>query len=375
MGILKTLGNIGQGISSIANPLGELVGIGSGIAGLVNKGSDNKKQVRQQKELMDYQNDINKANSLLDYQRQRQLTVDNATLQKLGLKQAGQNTALGDGSVASAASVGGTSSPNPPSALPSQSSIDAQYTNMINDSSQSLINASLACSQKQLIDEQAENQRIRNITQLKRDIADYTKLKNEAKNISDRNRYRNMLDEAESQYYKMNAKNKAWSLEDDTTMKDLQADMYADMQNTELESKRAYYQNLLDTHDLNKQEKAFYQYKVKHILSQIELNNAQAQDARSHVGVNEANKGLLKQDTKNKQQDYEFNQQSWSDRLAAIKLSSVPQNLYQKIQLWHKDGTFEKLDGFQQLGYSIYEACSSLGIKPSDAIQLAKLLK
>lgn len=288
MGFLDTLGDIGKGILSVANPLGALVGIGTGIAGLVNKGSDNKKQVRQQKELMDYQNDINKANSLLDYQRQRQLTVDNPTLQKLGLKQSGQNTALGDGSVASAASVGGTSSPNPPSALPSQSSIDAQYTNMINDSSQSLINASLARSQQQLIDEQAENQRIRNITQLKRDIAEYTKLKNEAKNTADRNRYQNMLDEAESQYYKMNAKNKAWILEDDTTMRDLQADMYADMQNTELESKRAYYQNLLDTHDLNKQEKAFYKYKVKHILSQIELNNANAQDARSHVDVNKA---------------------------------------------------------------------------------------
>ena len=292
MGFLDTLGKIGQGISSVANPLGALVGIGTGIAGLVNKGSDNKKQVRQQKELMDYQNDINKANSLLDYQRQRQLTVDNPTLQKLGLKQSGQNTALGDGSVASAASVGGTSSPNPPSALPSQSSIDAQYTNMINDSSQSLINASLARSQQQLIDEQAENQRIRNITQLKRDIAEYTKLKNEAKNTADRNRYQNMLDEAESQYYKMNAKNKAWILEDDTTMRDLQADMYADMQNTELESKRAYYQNLLDTHDLNKKEKAFYQYKVKHILSQIELNNAQAQDARSHVAVNKSQVGV-----------------------------------------------------------------------------------
>lgn len=288
MGFLDTLGKIGQGISSVANPLGSLVGIGSGIAGLLNKGSDNKKQVRQQKELMDYQNDINKANSLLDYQRQRQLTIDNAALQKMGLRQAGFNTALGDGSVASAASVGGTSSPNPPSALPSQSSIDSQYTNMINDSSQSLINASLARSQQQLIDEQAENQRIRNITQLKRDIAEYTKLKNEAKNTADRNRYQNMLDEAESQYYKMNAKNKAWLLEDDTTMRDLQADMYADMQNTELESKRAYYQNLLDSHDLNKQEKAFYLYKVKHILSQIELNNANAQDARSHVGVNNA---------------------------------------------------------------------------------------
>lgn len=376
MGFLKALGNVASGFSnvgSIASGAGALLGLGKGIAGLFG-GDDTKKQMQMQKDLMSYQNDMNKANSLLDYQRQRQLTLDNASLQKQGLRAAGQNTSLGDGSTASAASVGGTSSPNPPSALPSQSSIDSQYAGMINDSSQSLINASLARSQQQLIDEQAENQRIRNITQLKRDIAEYTKLKNEAKNTADRNRYQNMLDEAESQYYKMNAKNKAWILDDDSTMRDLQADMYADMQNTELESKRAYYQNLLDTHDLNKQEKAFYQYKVKHILSQIELNNAQAQDARSHVGVNEANKGLLKQDTKNKEQDYDFNKESWSDRLAAVKLSSVPQSLYHKIQLWHKDGTFEKLDGFQQLGYSIYEACASLGIKPSDAIQVAKLL-
>lgn len=230
MGFLSALGNVASGFSSvgsIASGAGALLGLGKGIAGLFG-GDDTKKQMQMQKDLMSYQNDMNKANSLLDYQRQRQLTLDNASLQKQGLRAAGQNTSLGDGSTASAASVGGTSSPNPPSALPSQSSIDSQYAGMINDSSQSLINASLARSQQQLIDEQAENQRIRNITQLKRDIAEFTKLKNEAKNTADRNRYQNMLDEAESQYYKMNAKNRAWSLEDDTTMKDLQADMYAD---------------------------------------------------------------------------------------------------------------------------------------------------
>ena len=291
MNFLKTLGGIASAftpIGTIASGVGSLIGLGKGVAGLFKR-DDSKKQVTQQKELMDYQNNINKANSLLDYQRQRQLTLDNASLQKMGLRLAGQNTSLGDGSTASAATINPVNGVSVPSPLPSQSQIDSQYASMVDNASSSLTNVSLARSQQQLLNEQAENQRLRNITQLKRDIAEYTKLKNEAKNTSDRNRYRNMLDESESQYYAMNAKNRAWMLEDDTTMRDLQADMYADMQNTELESKRAYYQNLLDKHDLNKQEKAFYQYKVRYIESQIELNKANAQDSLSHVGVNKAN--------------------------------------------------------------------------------------
>lgn len=291
MNFLKTLGGIASAftpIGTIASGVGSLIGLGKGVAGLF-KGDDSKKQFAQQKELMDYQNKINKANSLLDYQRQRQLTLDNASLQKMGLRAAGQNTALGDGTTASAATINPVNGASVPSPLPSQSQIDSQYSSMIDNASSSLTNVSLARSQQQLLNEQAENQRLRNITQLKRDIAEYTKLKNEAKNTSDRNRYRNMLDEAESQYYAMNAKNRAWMLEDDTTMRDIQADMYADMQNTELESKRAYYQNLLDKHDLNKQQKAFYEYKVRFINSQIELNKANAQDSLSHVGVNKAN--------------------------------------------------------------------------------------
>lgn len=291
MKFLKALGDIASSftpLGSIASGVGSLIGLGKGVAGLF-KGDDSKKQVAQQKDLMDYQNKINNANSLLDYQRQRQLTLDNASLQKMGLRLAGQNTSLGDGSTASAATINPVNGVSVPSPLPSQSQIDSQYSSMIDNALSSLTNISLARSQQQLLDEQAENQRLRNITQLKRDIAEYTKLKNEAKNAADRNRYRNMLDEAESQYYAINAKNRAWILEDDTTMRDLQADMYADMQNTELESKRAYYLNLLDKHDLNKQEKSLYQYKVHYIESQIELNKANAKDSLSHVGVNQAN--------------------------------------------------------------------------------------
>lgn len=359
MGFLKALDNVASGFSavgSISSGASALLGLGKGVAGLFG-GDDTKKQIQMQKDLMSYQNDMNKANSLLDYQRQRQLTLDNASLQKQGLRAAGQNTALGDGSVASAASVGGTSSPTPPSALPSQSSIDAQYTNMINDSSQSLINASLARSQQQLIDEQAENQRIRNITQLKRDIADYTKMKNEAKNISDRNRFKNMLEEAESQYYKMNARNRAWMLEDDTTMRDLQTDMYADMQIAELESKRAYYQNLLDTHDLNKQEKAFYQYKVKHLLSQIELNNANAQDARSHVAVNDSQVGVNQSIKENNESMTDINnlemiiKQATMDDVIELANRQVQEHGPQSVSedMWSIFNNWDHATGWQRL--------------------------
>ena len=130
MSFLSALEKLSKGVTSI----GSIVTGGKAIAGLFGSNDDTKKQVKMQKELMDYQNQINRSNSLLDYQRQRQLTIDNAALQKQGLRQAGQSTSLGDGSTASAANVGGTSPVSPPSPLPTQASIDAQYAQMMSQS-------------------------------------------------------------------------------------------------------------------------------------------------------------------------------------------------------------------------------------------------
>lgn len=355
MGFLKTLSDIG----SAANSFGSVLGVAQGVAGLLG-GNDNRKQIQQQKELMDYQNSINQRNSLIDYNRQRELSKDNAMLQKIGLRQAGMNTSLGDGSVASAASVGGTSPTSSPSSLPSQSQIDSQYSSMIDNASSSLTNVSLARSQQQLLDEQAENQRLRNITQLKRDIAEYTKLKNDAKNISDRNRYRNMLDEAESQYYAMNAKNRAWMLDDDTTMRDLQADMYADMQNTELESKRAYYLNLLDKHDLNKQEKALYKYKVRYLDSQIELNKAKAQDSLSHVGVNNATSRNLDSLTNLNEIEQYVKDASKEDAITLAHLQvqehgpqSISEDMWSIFNNWDNASVGQRIRAFAEITPSI----------------------
>lgn len=130
MSFLSVLGDIAKGVTSV----GSIITGGKAIGGLLGANDDTKKQVKMQKELMDYQNQINRSNSLLDYERQRQLTIDNASLQKQGLRQAGQSTSLGDGSIASAANVGGTSPVSPPSPLPTQSTIDSQYAQMMSQS-------------------------------------------------------------------------------------------------------------------------------------------------------------------------------------------------------------------------------------------------
>ena len=371
---LKTVGGAASDVGSVLGPAGAALSLGKGIAGLFGK-SNQEQQIAQQKELMSYQNKLAQENSLLDYQRQRQLTQDNAMLQKIGMRQAGMNTALGDGTVASAASSGSTGSPTPPSALPTDASVDSQYSQMMNNSVSLIGNLGLQRAQKEFIDEQAENQRIRTLTQVQRDLAELREKAANAKGKETENSYKSMLYDAEKRYVEMNAKNKAWSLENDNYMKDLQSFYFQDMQVAQLENVRQDYINKLDTHDLNKQEKSLYEYKVREIEARIESLRASVADSLSHVGVNNSQTELNKQNKDNKRQEFDHNEESWSDVLATIKKNSVPDNLYQKIQLWHKDGTFEKLDGFQQLGYSLYEAFTSLGVKPSDALALVKILK
>lgn len=376
MGFFDALGNIAGAASNISG----IVGMAKGVSGLFGN-SDQRRQIKQQKELMQYQNDLNALNSARDYQRQRDMTVDQYLLAKQGMRKAGINTAFADGSSAGAASVGSTSATTTPSALPTDSQVDSQYLGMINTSVDQIANLSLQRSQQNLINEQAENMRQRNLTQLQRDIVSLSKERAECKGQTQRNYYDKLLGDAESRYYQMNAANKAWILDDDATMKHLQSDLYGHMQNAELENLRQDYLNKLDQHDLNQQEKSLYEYKVKFIESQIEANKANAADSRSHVGVNLSTRKSLdattentKEDTKLKAQQHDFNDDSYSYRLNALKKSSVPDNMWQKIQMYRADGTFEKLDGFYQAGYSLYEALIASGVKPSDAVALAKLL-
>lgn len=112
------------GIANIGGAITGLGAIGDGISSLFGGDTSSTKQAKSlanqqfkmQQALNQQQNDFAKENALLDYQRQRELTRDNASLQQEGKIQAGINPSTGDGSTAAAASVNPVAAPSAGSA-------------------------------------------------------------------------------------------------------------------------------------------------------------------------------------------------------------------------------------------------------------------
>lgn len=121
------LGGLGKLVSPIASIGSAITGIGAikdGVSSLFGGDTTETQQAKKlaqqqfqmQQALNQQQNEFAKQNSLLDYQRQRELTRDNASLQQEGKIQAGINPSTGDGSIAAAASVNPTAAPSAGSA-------------------------------------------------------------------------------------------------------------------------------------------------------------------------------------------------------------------------------------------------------------------
>lgn len=121
MGFFKSL--LG-GIANVGGAITGLGAIGDGISSLFGGDTSSttqakklaQQQFQMQQALNQQQNDFAKENALLDYQRQRELTRDNASLQQEGKIQAGINPSTGDGSTAAAASVNPVAAPSAGSA-------------------------------------------------------------------------------------------------------------------------------------------------------------------------------------------------------------------------------------------------------------------
>lgn len=117
-------GSLLGGIANIGGAITGLGAIGDGISSLFGGDSSSTSQAKKlaeqqfqyQQALNQQQNDFAKENALLDYQRQRELTRDNASLQQEGKIQAGINPATSDGSTAAAASVNPVAAPSAGSA-------------------------------------------------------------------------------------------------------------------------------------------------------------------------------------------------------------------------------------------------------------------
>lgn len=117
-------GSLLGGIANIGGAITGLGAIGDGISSMFGGDTSSttqakklaEQQFQMQQALNQQQNDFAKENALLDYQRQRELTRDNASLQQEGKIQAGINPSTGDGSTAAAASVNPVAAPSAGSA-------------------------------------------------------------------------------------------------------------------------------------------------------------------------------------------------------------------------------------------------------------------
>lgn len=117
-------GSLLGGISNIGGAVTGLGAISDGIASMFGADTSSTKQAKKlakqqfemQQALNQQQNNFAKQNALLDYQRQRELTRDNASLQQQGKLQAGINPALGDGTTPASASVNPVAAPSAGSA-------------------------------------------------------------------------------------------------------------------------------------------------------------------------------------------------------------------------------------------------------------------
>lgn len=113
-GLLGGIGSAISGIGAIKDGVSSL--FGGDTTETQQAKSLAQQQFQMQQALNQQQNEFAKQNSLLDYQRQRELTRDTASLQQEGKIQAGLNPATSDASVSAAASVNPIAAPSAGSA-------------------------------------------------------------------------------------------------------------------------------------------------------------------------------------------------------------------------------------------------------------------
>lgn len=148
------------------NTTAALIGAGSsafgGAVGLLTNSAH--RQYKYQKKLMQLQNSMNQENATIAYNRSRQLTQDQAMLEKQGKLNAGINTAFGEnGHVASAASApqsDGVSIPTPPDVLGSLNSFQSGINNAVSQ----LIGISTAKANVSKLNAETEGLEIDNLT-------------------------------------------------------------------------------------------------------------------------------------------------------------------------------------------------------------------
>lgn len=261
------------------NTTAALISAGASAAGgLVGLLSNNAhRQYKYQKKLMQQQNAMNQENATIAYNRSRQLTQDQALLEKQGKLNAGINTAFGqDGNVANSASApqsDGVSIPTPPDVMGSLNSFQTGINNAVNQ----LVSAATARANVRKLNSEADGIDIDNLTRNYRNMkqaglltAQIDKMTKETLHQSIVNKYAESRESAADEADNSRA-----------NMLSLDASVHGAMNEIDYLNKVQDVQNKIATGELTKRQGAVELKRLALMDSEINKNNASANESNA----------------------------------------------------------------------------------------------
>ena len=319
--------------------VGLLSSLGGAAGSLVGGAMD----YRYQKKLMERQDEYNKENATTAYQRQRELTQDQAYLSQLGKLKAGINTAFGtDGNVTSSANVDQAS----PVSIPSPFGMGQQLSTSL----RSFMQDSLVNAQRKNVESDTTAKNIDNATRAMENALKIKKL-NQDIGVGMLNYAKDAFKFAvDKQYYDRQQSAKTDEMEQ--TAKRAEALQQIEAINAKFaEAKteadinilKQQFENLKKVYDLTDAQIVTEKGKPRVQLSEIRKNNASANQSNTASALNVANTENVEEQTKGVKLNNEYLSKTLTDRVnqqgyetLIKKVESLPHNYRDVVMRSHQ---------------------------------------
>lgn len=331
-----------------------LASAGAGVLGSLVGGA---MDYNYQKKLMARQNQYNKENATTAYNRQRELTQDQAYLSQLGKMKAGINTAFGtDGNVTSSANVDQAS----PVSIPSPLGLGQ----LLSTSLRSFMQDSLVNAQRKNVDADTNAKNIDNATRAIKNALEIGKQKQDI-GVSMLNYAKDAFKFAvDKQYYDRQQSAQTDKMEADAkraqalqAIEEVNAMFQYSKNDADLQKAYQEFENLKKVYDLTDAQIVTEKGKPRVQLSEVRKNNAVANQSNTAAALNVANTENVEEQTKGVKLNNEYLGKTLTDRVnqqgyetLIKKVESLPKNYRDVVMRSHQwQVMVYKLEHNQQL--------------------------
>lgn len=319
------------------------VGLLSSLGGVAGSLAGGALDYRNQKKLMERQQEYNRENAAIAYNRQRELTQDQAYLSQLGKEKAGINTAFGtDGNVTSSANVDQAS----PVSIPSPLGMGQQLSTSL----RSFMQDSLVDAQRKNVESDTTAKNIDNATRAMENALKIKKL-NQDIGVGMLNYAKDAFKFAvDKQYYDRQQSAKTDEMEQTAKraealqqIETINAKFAEAKTKADIDILKQQFENLKKVYDLTDAQIVTEKGKPRVQLSEVRKNNASANQSNTAAALNVANTENVEEQTKGVKLNNEYLSKTLTDRVnqqgyetLIKKVESLPHNYRDVVMRSHQ---------------------------------------